>query len=315
MLDLGLRRAARRGRRDAHRVGRRHRPGAARRLPARCASPSATATTTATSSSTPVGPALGRPRARRRRRCARRPWTRGGLRADPRHRHRHRAGRLRHRRPRGRAGARSQSARGRRHAEIAHARPSSSSAARPASSCREISVVAVDLGPGLFTGLRVGVAAAKAMAHALRVPMIGVASLDLLAFPVRFTPAADRRRHRRPPGRAVLRLLPPGARRRAAPQRPPGRHRPTTWPPSSWPRARSACSSATARSATARSFDGLDKVEIADDGLAYPSASSLVQLAHAQALREEFVKPWDLAAALPPQARRRDQLVDPGRPA
>ena len=32
-----------------------------------------------------------------------------------------------------------------------------------------------------------GVAAAKAMAHALNVPMIGVSSLDLLAFPVRFT--------------------------------------------------------------------------------------------------------------------------------
>ena len=51
----------------------------------------------------------------------------------------------------------------------------------------EISCVAVDLGPGLFTGLRVGIAAAKAMAQALRVPMIGVPSLDLLAFPVRHT--------------------------------------------------------------------------------------------------------------------------------
>jgi tRNA threonylcarbamoyladenosine biosynthesis protein TsaB len=52
---------------------------------------------------------------------------------------------------------------------------------------REIGVVAVDLGPGLFTGLRVGIASAMAIAHALTVPMIGVASLDLLAFPVRFT--------------------------------------------------------------------------------------------------------------------------------
>ena len=51
----------------------------------------------------------------------------------------------------------------------------------------EIGCVAVDLGPGLFTGLRVGIAAAKAMAHALRVPMIGVASLDLVAFPVRWS--------------------------------------------------------------------------------------------------------------------------------
>ena len=49
----------------------------------------------------------------------------------------------------------------------------------------EISVIAVDLGPGLFTGLRVGIATGKGLAHALGVPMIGVASLDLLAFAVR----------------------------------------------------------------------------------------------------------------------------------
>ena len=41
-------------------------------------------------------------------------------------------------------------------------------------------------------------------------------------------------------------------------------------------------------------FDGLRKVEIADHGFAYPSASELVQLAHAKALREEFVKPWEI---------------------
>ena len=59
-------------------------------------------------------------------------------------------------------------------------------------------------------------------------------------------------------------------------------------------------------------FDGLNKVEIVGEELAYPSAASLVMLAHAQALREQFVKPWDLQPALPAQARRRDQLVDPG---
>jgi tRNA threonylcarbamoyladenosine biosynthesis protein TsaB len=44
----------------------------------------------------------------------------------------------------------------------------------------------------------------------------------------------------------------------------------------------------------AESFEGLSKVELADQGLQWPSASSLVQLAHAQALREQWVKPWDL---------------------
>jgi tRNA A37 threonylcarbamoyladenosine modification protein TsaB len=41
-------------------------------------------------------------------------------------------------------------------------------------------------------------------------------------------------------------------------------------------------------------FEGLKRVELADQGLAHPSAASLVQLAHAQALREQFVAPWEL---------------------
>ena len=49
----------------------------------------------------------------------------------------------------------------------------------------DIGAIAVDIGPGMFTGLRVGVAAAKALSHARRLPMVGVISLDLLAFPVR----------------------------------------------------------------------------------------------------------------------------------
>ena len=49
----------------------------------------------------------------------------------------------------------------------------------------ELGLVAVDVGPGLFTGMRVGLATAKALAQALRVPMIGISSLDLLAFPHR----------------------------------------------------------------------------------------------------------------------------------
>ena len=47
--------------------------------------------------------------------------------------------------------------------------------------------VAVGLGPGLFTGLRVGVATAKALAHALSVSIAGLASLDVLAYGVRYT--------------------------------------------------------------------------------------------------------------------------------
>jgi tRNA threonylcarbamoyladenosine biosynthesis protein TsaB len=49
----------------------------------------------------------------------------------------------------------------------------------------EVSGVAVSLGPGLFTGMRVGIATAQAFAHARGLPMVGLPSLDLLAFPQR----------------------------------------------------------------------------------------------------------------------------------
>ena len=47
--------------------------------------------------------------------------------------------------------------------------------------------VAIGLGPGLYTGLRVGVEAGKALAQVLRVPIVGVSSLDVLAFGVHRT--------------------------------------------------------------------------------------------------------------------------------
>ncbi len=45
--------------------------------------------------------------------------------------------------------------------------------------------VAVDAGPGLFTGLRVGVATAKALGQALDIPVAAASSLELLAFACR----------------------------------------------------------------------------------------------------------------------------------
>ena len=158
----------------------------------------------------------------------------------------------------------------------------------------EIGAVAADVGPGLFTGLRVGVVTAKAMAMALRVPVIGVSSLDLLAFPVRWTnrrivSVIDARRgeifyafYRQVPG-GVQRLSEP---RVGAPDE--------------------LCSEILATGEECLAVgDGalryadqlaeLIKVEVGEAGLAHPSAGSLVQLAHARALREEFVNPWELA--------------------
>ncbi|MBK9179577.1 MAG: tRNA (adenosine(37)-N6)-threonylcarbamoyltransferase complex dimerization subunit type 1 TsaB [Acidimicrobiales bacterium] len=157
----------------------------------------------------------------------------------------------------------------------------------------DISVVAVDVGPGLFTGLRVGVATGKAIAHALRVPMIGISSLDLLALPVRYTSrlivaVVDARR-----GElfyAFYRQVPGGVQRVVEPQ---------IGSPEDLASDLGALDDEIllVGDGALRYADHLArraKTELADRGLAYPSAASLVQLAHPKALREEFVNPWDL---------------------
>ena len=157
----------------------------------------------------------------------------------------------------------------------------------------EIGAVAVDIGPGLFTGLRVGVAAAKAVAQSLRVPAVGVSSLDLLAFPVRHSSrlivcAIDARRSE--VYYAFYRQVPGGAQR-LSPYRvgsPEG-----------------LVSELVARGEECLVVgDGaLRYPEILSEGprsefggpaTTHPSATALVELAHPLALREEFVQPWEL---------------------
>ena len=44
--------------------------------------------------------------------------------------------------------------------------------------------IAVAVGPGLFTGIRVGVAAAKGLAYARKLPLVGLSSLSAFVLPV-----------------------------------------------------------------------------------------------------------------------------------
>ena len=155
----------------------------------------------------------------------------------------------------------------------------------------EIGLVAVDIGPGLFTGMRVGLATAKALAQALRVPMIGIPSLDLLAFPHRrsdrvVVPVVDARK-----GEvfyAMYRQVPGGLQQVAPPRAAP---------------VDELVADLLARSQeTLCVGDGALRYrneiregyhcEFADE--AHPSAAPLVQLAHARALREEWSNPAEI---------------------
>lgn len=49
----------------------------------------------------------------------------------------------------------------------------------------DVTGVAVGLGPGLYTGLRIGIATAQAFAAARNLPVVGMVGLDVLAFQVR----------------------------------------------------------------------------------------------------------------------------------
>ena len=155
----------------------------------------------------------------------------------------------------------------------------------------EISVVAVDVGPGLFTGMRVGLASAKAIAQALRIPMIGITSLDLLAFPCRQTnrvivPVIDARK-----GEvfyAMYRQVPGGVQQVAEPAVGPVEDLVADL------MARSQDVLLVGDGAVRYRDEILEGFHCEIGGDAHPSAAPLVQLAHARALREEWVNPREI---------------------
>ncbi|MDQ1430309.1 MAG: tRNA threonylcarbamoyladenosine biosynthesis protein TsaB [Actinomycetota bacterium] len=157
-----------------------------------------------------------------------------------------------------------------------------------------LAAIAVGTGPGLFTGLRVGVTTAKVMAQALRIPVVGVPSLDLVAYPLRhadrqIVAVLDARR------REVFaaRYLPvPGGVQRVSDY---AVHVP----------AELVADLAADRTVSARGlllagdgvdrfraeFETLEHAEFAGSEFGAPSIAALVQLATARYEREEFEQP------------------------
>jgi tRNA threonylcarbamoyladenosine biosynthesis protein TsaB len=154
--------------------------------------------------------------------------------------------------------------------------------------------IGVGIGPGLFTGLRVGVTTAKVLAQVLRVPVVGLPSLDLLAYPLRHA-------H----GRLIAAVI--DARRQevfTARYRPvPGGVQRVSEYEVGSP-ARLAADLAAIGEDTLLAgdgavlyrehFDDLEHVELAGPGFSVPSAAALIALTTVRMQQEEFQQPADL---------------------
>lgn len=167
----------------------------------------------------------------------------------------------------------------------------------------QISAVAVGIGPGMFTGLRVGVTTAKTLAQARRVPVIGVPSLDLLAYPLRYArrlvvATIDARRHEL--YWAMYRQVPGGVQRvsdyeLAAPE---------DLVAEIEARGEDALVCGDGALRFAETFAPLGRrVELAGPAHASPSLSALAELARARYEREDFCAPSEV---LPMYLRRSD---------
>ena len=185
------------------------------------------------------------------------------------------------------------SARPRRHAEtLAPAIRTITEAAGV--SLRELGAIAVDVGPGLFTGLRVGLATGVTMAQTLGIPMIGISSLDLLAWEVRFTDrliAAIVDARRGEVFYALYQPVPGGVQRVAGPMV----ASPDDLEAELTARGDECLLVGDGVDRHAAVLDRVERGVAGGPGNRHPSPAALVDLAHHRALREEFVRPHEIA--------------------
>lgn len=178
---------------------------------------------------------------------------------------------------------------------------------------RQLSAVAVAIGPGMFTGLRVGVTTAKVMAQALRIPVIPIPSLDLVAYPLRYTtgriviPALDARREELYYAR--YRAVPGGLQRESEYDLAKPRDLIGEIDAAGEPVVIAGDGALRFR----EQFEQHELCEVAGAGFAAPSLSALVDLAASRFEREDFATAADV---VPMYLRRSDaEITHDRRPA